>query len=362
MRRLTTKICRGAPHVHSRKWIVARVVAEVYQLRCDILRSLSGQSRRRRIALSGCAVTPVAIADGGILRVTCRRGGGGESNGHDRYLQPDVAHDPNLSASRNRRHAGPLPQITDIGRHRFDLRPVETVRHRAHDGRCVRFCRILSAFLTPIHQLLDEIGIELAGQSRNWPAARGRGTVTGRACRDIGVGNAVLKNLLSERDELRRRATDGFWIKSPEIRRQSRDHPRTQGVRHIEHDIVGAAVLDKGAELILQILGLLAGEARNRKISLIALRRRPVTVFAIREFGLDAPRRGRVHVTGAANSDKSDGPKYDWQSNPRAERTGNTALRPVVPTHGIDTLTASNHRFLTRPDRIETAHDITPGN
>ena len=192
----------------------------------------------------------------------------------------------------------------------------------------------------PIHQFLDEIGITLTGQPRNWPAARGRGTVTGGACRDIGVGNAVLENLFSERDELRRRAADGFWIKAPEIRREGRDHSRTQSMRHVEHDIVGAAVLDKSAELILQILGLLAGEPRNRKISVIALRRRAMTVFAIRELGLDAPRRSRVHVAGAANSDKSNGRKHDRQSNPSAESTGNTALRPVVPTRGIDTLAA----------------------
>src|SRR4029077_16721279 len=102
--------------------------------------------------------------------------------------------------------------------------------------------------------------------------------------------------------------------------------------------------------------------ARNRKISVIALRRRPVTVFAIRELGLDAPRRGRVHVTSAATSDKSDGRKRDQQSNPCAKSTGNTTLRPVVPTHGIDTPSVCGHRFPAGSDRIETAHGITPGN
>jgi hypothetical protein len=50
-------------------------------------------------------MAPVAIANGENLRATCLRRSGGESNGHDRYLQPDVAHDPNstLSASHNRR-------------------------------------------------------------------------------------------------------------------------------------------------------------------------------------------------------------------------------------------------------------------
>src|SRR5579864_5582961 len=110
-----------------------------------------------------------------------------------------------------------LLQITDIGRHRLYLRLGEAVRHRAHDRRGVRLGRILSAFLAPIHQLLDDVGIELPGQPRNLPAAGGLRPVTGGACRDIGVGNAVLENLSSRGDELHGRAANWLGIEAPEM-------------------------------------------------------------------------------------------------------------------------------------------------
>ena len=55
----------------------------------------------------------------------------------------------------------------------------------------------------------------------------------------------------------------------------------------IEHDVVGSPMFDEGFQLIFQILGLLAGEARDRKVAMEALRRAPVAVFAIRQLGLD---------------------------------------------------------------------------
>ena len=64
-------------------------------------------------------------------------------------------------------------------------------------------------------------------------------------------------------------------------------------MRDVEHDVVGAPMLDKGAQLIFQILGLLSGKPRDREVAAIALRRRPVTVFAVAELGLN--------VVGAAS-------------------------------------------------------------
>jgi hypothetical protein len=60
-----------------------------------------------------------------------------------------------------------------------------------------------------------------------------------------------------------------------------------------------------------------------------------VTVFAIPDLGLHCPRRRRVAVTRAANSDKSDGRKRDRQS--KSDRASKAALRTIVPRLGIDT-------------------------
>ena len=57
-------------------------------------------------------------------------------------------------------------------------------------------------------------------------------------------------------------------------------------MRDVEHDIISTPVLDERLQLIFQILGLLAGEARDRKIAMKALRRTPVAIFAIVQLGL----------------------------------------------------------------------------
>ena len=56
-----------APHVLLRKWIVSRVLAKTPDLAHDVLRPLSGEPRRDRIALRPGSVTPGAVADGGAL-------------------------------------------------------------------------------------------------------------------------------------------------------------------------------------------------------------------------------------------------------------------------------------------------------
>ena len=63
-------------------------------------------------------------------------------------------------------------------------------------------------------------------------------------------------------------------------------------MRHVEHDVVGSPVFDEGFQLIFQILRLLTGKARNRKVAMEALRRAPVAVFAIGQLGLDVITRG----------------------------------------------------------------------
>jgi hypothetical protein len=62
------------------------MAAETPQLIFDVSISLSGQSRRGRIALSRSAVAPVAISDGETLRVTYQRGSAREGYRHDRDL------------------------------------------------------------------------------------------------------------------------------------------------------------------------------------------------------------------------------------------------------------------------------------
>jgi hypothetical protein len=57
-------------------------------------------------------------------------------------------------------------------------------------------------------------------------------------------------------------------------------------MRHIKHDIVCPPVLDKGPQLIFQVLGLLSRETRYRKISAIPLRRWTVTILAVPYLGL----------------------------------------------------------------------------
>jgi hypothetical protein len=57
-------------------------------------------------------------------------------------------------------------------------------------------------------------------------------------------------------------------------------------VRHVEHDRVLAPALDKGVELVLDVLGLLPRKARNRIESTIALAGETVAGFAILDLGL----------------------------------------------------------------------------
>src|SRR5579863_10613604 len=115
-----------------------------------------------------------------------------------------------------------LLQIADKGGNRVDLCFAQAVRYRAHDRRGIRFGWILTPLFAPIHQFLDDIGIELARQPRNLSAAAGVRPMAGGACRDIGVGHAVFEYLPSQGDELLWRPADRAWIETPEMRSKSR--------------------------------------------------------------------------------------------------------------------------------------------
>jgi hypothetical protein len=73
-----------------------------------------------------------------------------------------------------------------------------------------------------------------------------------------------------------RSAAEWWRIERARIGGKSGDHPRTQRVGNIEHDIVGSPVFDEGFQLIFQILRLLAGEARDRKVAMEACAERPL--------------------------------------------------------------------------------------
>src|SRR5450631_3118924 len=94
---MRTQSRHGTPHILLRKWIVSRVLAITPKLALDVLRPLSGQSRRDHIALTRSSVAPGAIADAGAFPVTCPRGDGGGNNRQNRYFQPDALHDLKLS-------------------------------------------------------------------------------------------------------------------------------------------------------------------------------------------------------------------------------------------------------------------------
>ena len=127
MRHLRTTIRRSRPHILSRKWIVARVLAKVYELIFDVFLPLAGQSRCGRIALGRCSVAPGAIPNRQTLRVARQRGTGAENSRQNGHLQTRGLHDQSFQRTEG------LLQVIDVGRDSFDLRSCQTVRNRFHD-------------------------------------------------------------------------------------------------------------------------------------------------------------------------------------------------------------------------------------
>src|SRR5271169_7147834 len=105
-----------------------------------------------------------------------------------------------------------LLQIIEIGRDGFDLRLVQTMRDRLHDGRGVRFGRILAALFGPVRQFLENVVVELARQTRKRPIALGVRSMTRSAGRNLGIWNSLFEYFLAFRHEILRCTADGFGI------------------------------------------------------------------------------------------------------------------------------------------------------
>ena len=72
--------------------------------------------------------------------------------------------------------------------------------------------RDLSAFLAPVRQFLDQIGVELPGQARNLITAGRIRTVASGAGGDIGVGDAAFEDFSSLGYELLWCAAEGRGV------------------------------------------------------------------------------------------------------------------------------------------------------
>jgi hypothetical protein len=55
-------------------------------------------------------------------------------------------------------------------------------------------------------------------------------------------------------------------------------------MRNIKHDVIGAPALNEGLQLVLNVLGLLASQARYWEISVIALSRGTVAILAVSDL------------------------------------------------------------------------------
>lgn len=178
-------------------------------------------------------------------------------------------------------------EMAEVSGDSFDLWSGQTVSNRRHNRRYVRLGRVLSSLFAPIDQFAVDVVRQLARQARNLAATLGFWTVAGGAGGNVGFGETVFEYFFASRSQAPRSAAEGRRIERAKIGGKSGDHPWTQRVGDVEHDVVGSPMFDEGFQLIFQILGLLAGEARDRKVAMEALRRAPVAVFAIRQLGLD---------------------------------------------------------------------------
>src|SRR6476620_3953024 len=93
-------------------------------------------------------------------------------------------------------------QITEIRRDGFNLRFGQVVRDRLHDSRVVRLCRILTALLAPVQQLLPDVVMELACQTRKCVGAFGVWPVPGSAGGNLSTGNRVFIDVFPGGHEL----------------------------------------------------------------------------------------------------------------------------------------------------------------
>ena len=94
-----------------------------------------------------------------------------------------------------------------------------------------------------------------------------------------------------------------------EMRCQAGSQPGAEPVhmRHVEEKVAIPPALDKGAQLIFDIVGLLSGEPRDRQISTIALSRQPVAILAVFRLGLHLAARmgGGIGAVGPSACGKN---------------------------------------------------------
>src|SRR5215470_6416913 len=105
-----------------------------------------------------------------------------------------------------------LLQIAEISRDGCNLWLGQAMRDRFHDGRCVRFCRILTALLAPVHQFFQDVVMELTCQTRERALTFSLWTVTGRTGRNIGAENALLVDFFARDCEFYWSAAQRPWI------------------------------------------------------------------------------------------------------------------------------------------------------
>jgi len=55
---------------------------------------------------------------------------------------------------------------------------------------------------------------------------------------------------------------------------------------NVEHDVVGAPMLNEGSQLVFEIYRLLTGKTRYRVVAIVPLGRYAMTIFAVADFGL----------------------------------------------------------------------------
>ena len=134
--------------------------------------------------------------------------------------------------------------------------------------------RSLSALLAPVRQFLDEVGIELPGQARDLPLPVASGPWQAAQAATLASGTPSSKIFLSRGDVFFWRAAEGRRIERSKVGGERRDHRRAQHMRNVGHDVVRPPAFNKCPQLVLDVLGLLSGEPRDRIKSAIALSRR----------------------------------------------------------------------------------------
>src|SRR5215468_265714 len=156
-----------------------------------------------------------------------------------------------------------LLQIAEISRNGCNLWLGQTMRDRFHNGRCVRPCRILTTLFAPVHQFFEGVVVELTCQTRKCALTFSLWAVTGLAWRNIGARNALLVDFFPRGHAFYWSTTQRLWIEVSKIRSQGRYHRRAQHMRHVEHHRVRSSALDKGPQLVFEVLRLLPRESRH---------------------------------------------------------------------------------------------------